>query len=522
MVWLLLLPLCLWTVGLHAVDISRILVFVTLLILLVPRWRPYFFVPLELSKWQERILLTYLCFYPLLISLQHIVRLYNGGHGVDTLTFVQTLQSFAEGKALTSSIVDLDKIHFLKHHFSPVLYVPAALTFLHIPAHISLFIVGFICVSLTLAFSYMFLRSLDYNKALALLGTALLAANYNFRHSIGWTYRPETMVYPFLVLGMYFWIKQRHWLVALCLLATFTAKETFFIYGIFFCLMAGIIYFTRDRHSKSQSQKYTIKILPYIVVLCIALGGFVSYFLIKDSLTGIEHSDSYNRPVELIVGLSDLQDIQFWTRRLYWLFLLFLPFLAFPLFYRKSWIYLLLPAAPISLILVSGFSQMQKPLDYWTAFPTLLIFLVAAMSLPKWRPEWRKQFPVGLAMLLIFIAYSWSGWKPLSIVRKYFTQDQALDLSPLRALPRDSKILLTDYSEGHFARISNRFHLTTLRYIIPDHKSFKNILDSFDYVVLNPEHRKITVYPPEIQKRLVLCKEAPKLHIYCRKGSYSK
>ena len=395
--WLLLLPLCLWTVGLHALDISRVLVFLALLILLVPRWRSYFFRPLEFSPWQKRILFVSLCFYPILLSLQHIVRVYNGGHGVDSLIFIQTLQSFAEGKGLSTSIIDTNKIHFLKHHFSPILYVPGLLTFLQIPAHISLYIVGCICVSLSLYFLYIFLRSLEYSKSLALFGVALLAANYNFRHSLWWTYRPETLVYPFVILAMFFWVKQKHWLVALCLLVTFTAKETFFIYGIFFCLMAGLLYLTKENRSK-------IKIVPYLVVFCIALGGFVSYFLIKDSLMGIEHSDPYNRPVELIVGLRDLQDPEFWTRRIYWLFLLFLPFLAFPLFYRKGWLYLLPAASPISLILVSAFSQMQKPLNYYTAFPSFTRFFGCSYIFSKMEAAMEKSASCGAG--LAFTLYS--------------------------------------------------------------------------------------------------------------------
>ena len=124
---------------------------------------------------------------------------------------------------------------------------------------------------------------------------------------------------------------------------------------------------------------------------------------------------------------------------------------------------------------------------------------------------------MGLALLLLCIAYSGSGFRPLSIIRKYFSEKQALDIRSLKSLPKDSKILLTDHSEGHFMTLSNRFHLTGIRFILPEDKSFKEVLDNFDYVVLNPEHKKITVYPPEIQKRVKLCKEAPKIHIYCRK-----
>ena len=515
--WILLWPLFLWTVGIfHAVDAGRILAIVFTLIFLVKRWRPHWMAPLELSPMQQKLCLLYLILYPLLIALQHFVRFYNGGQGVDGTAFIQIIQRFAEGEGLSSTLADTQAVYYLRHHFSPILYVPAVLSLLPIPAHISFILFGCITTGLILFIFYHLLKSLNYTKTVALLGTVLLAANYNLRHTFEWSYRPETFVYPFLVLSMYFWVKTRHWLAALSLLLSCMGKETLFPYAILFCCMAGVRFY---QEYQGREKIGFPSILPYLIVLAITLPAFFIYFFAREPFLGLTHEYAYNRPVELIASAKQLLIPEFWTERFKWLLMLFLPLLGFPLYFVRGWLYLLPALSAVGIVLVSAYKAPQSftvPLVHYTAIPTIVLFLATAYSLSKWKPLWTKKFPAGLAVLLVSLAYSFGGWKPLKTVYKYFHHQERLDITPIENLPKNSKILISSHGANLFALIPGRYHLLHAYLLRPEYKSFSSTIKDIDYLVLS-RRDFLTDFPREITEKVELCRENPQIRVYCFK-----
>ncbi len=520
--WLLFVPLYLWLLGIfHAVDFGRALVLIVGLLFLVKRWRAHCLAPLQMNSLQEKLLWLYIILYPILLFIQHVVRLYEGGQGRDTLIFLQIVERFASSEGLSSTLLDPAPIHFLHHHFSPIMYIPGFLASLSVPTHIAFFICGYIAVTLTLFFFYIFLRQLDYTKTVALLGVVLLAANYNFRHSIEWTFRPETLVYPFIVLAMYFWIKRKHWLVNICLMLTFTGQETFFPYGIFFCFMAVFVFYREKEPLQYKN------ISPYLITTAIAFIGFIVYFLIKRQLTGITHEAPYNEPTRMIANMSDLLMPSFWVSRFYWIFLILLPLLAFPLYHLRYMRYFipLLPA--VGFIMISTHTK-TGPLDYYTAVPTLLLFLGTSVGLGQWKPLWKKSFPCGLAVLLVSIAYFFGGWKPLRTTYRYFTENKIQDLTPLiKRVPEKAKVLMSSSGAGMFGTMTNRFHLISNKYVNPDLKFYsrwftpsmrkrsQKELAKINYIALGP-YDTLKNFPKEITTKVKLCGKNEHVQLYCR------
>ena len=80
---------------------------------------------------------------------------------------------------------------------------------------------------------------------------------------------------------MYFWVFGKYKLSALSLLMTFTAKETFFLFGLGFCFMVAV-----DALWKRKKYSFSA-ILSYSLVFVIGIIGFFMYFLFKAEWTGL-------------------------------------------------------------------------------------------------------------------------------------------------------------------------------------------------------------------------------------------
>ena len=200
--------------------------------------------------------------------------------------------------------------------------------------------------------------------------------------------------------------------------------------------------------------------------------------------------------------------------RLYWLFLLFLPVLALPLWFPKSWYKMLAIAPAIGIILLNTGQSMLGHLDYYTAFPTLYIFLISAMCLKEYKTHLQKAFPIVLALVLMALSHSFGGWKPSKIIAKNLIKGDYFNTEVFSFIPKGAKVLVTSHSIGYFNEIPNRFHLIFSHHIKENLPSYQKTLKELKYLIIEDSKESIKQFPESLRKKLILLHKDEKLSIY--------
>ena len=84
--WLLVIIPYSWLLAIvHHVDVARFTLILVILFLLIKQCRPYLYESMDFSPFQKKLLTLYLFLYPILIGLQHLIRIYTADHGIDIM-----------------------------------------------------------------------------------------------------------------------------------------------------------------------------------------------------------------------------------------------------------------------------------------------------------------------------------------------------------------------------------------------------------------------------------------------------
>ncbi len=562
----IILPPLFWLIGLHAPDISKILLVLMGLSVCFPKGRKLLTNDFTFTKYHKKFFIFYLSLFPILITLQHIVRIYNGSHGTDFVFFTEPVERFAQNQGLTIRMNMQYASSYFYHHFSPVLYLPALLVLLHIPAPIALIIFGFLSITLTFYFLYKLLLHLNFDKTLALFLLLCISANFNLRHSLQWCIRTETFAYPFIISAMLQWLKKNHFWAIISILLTFLAQENYFIYGLFFCIMVFVdigLSWGINKNKSGRSDYRKRDLFAYILLFLTSLIGIYIYLLYKDIFFKPSINKSvYENPTSMLIHPSQLLKGTFYSDRLVWGYFFFLPFLFLPLLYPQSWFYCIPALGGIALSLFSNLKQMLGTFDHYANYPSLLIYMGVLSAFSMYKPNreskisklkynnrltyfkrvfiWflekikffqleyknRKEYlslkkspPLFALLLLITIPFLYSGTKSSAILFKFFfggKAEQKLDLSPLMELPQNSQILVHKESAGFFSLLPNRFHLFDTIGLEIASQGFYETTKNFNYIVLRNKE-DLSELPDYLSNQVYLCKDNSVIFVYCRK-----
>jgi uncharacterized membrane protein len=475
----------LWAFGVHVSDLARIIVVIFVGLAL---WRPEFRqIDLPESKWLKRSLVFFIVSFLFYVTLLQIWQTELGRQGIDFAIFTQAIDSISRKGAPVTSLVGMEWRNFIWHHFSPILYVPGLLGFVGMPAYVAGSLVHGVAVSLgALAFWLTARKVFNHSSAWSLAALTILLVNPSFRHGVLFAIHDEIFALPFLGFAYYGFLSKRHSLAMFCLLGMMLAKESMFVVAAAFGVMALI----ESRNDQS------IPRTSYLVIVILGVGAFLGYAFLQPAILGksFEHSDKLATMDELLRG-------DWLIAKAWYVTFLFLPFLAFPLWQRRS-LFLIIPALPlVGLSLVSRFYAMWQPLNYYGVVPTYIMGFACLVGLGR-GIRWKLN---GSAVaLLVALGFCWSGKKPLRTGIDYFREPHVAP-AQLVAIPSDAKVIASPPAALMLYRVEMIWRLWTANRYPPE---------DFDYIVtLRREEAEIG---KALMQRSRPCIEADPWVVRCR------
>lgn len=376
-VMLLNASLCLpwlWLLGVHVADLSRILTVLCLVCLLAQRGRGLACEGSESRLWKA--LSPYASFFPLACAIFLAARAVLGSISLDFSIFVQVIDSLARTGTASTSLLGADWQNFFGHHLDLQLWLPAAAVRLGMPPLNAALGLHFLAISLTIYF-----LGLSISKhPLRVFLLALFAMLPIFRHSFFWSIHDDIFALPFMAASWYFWRKGNYRTLALNLILLCLCKETMGLWVAGFSFAAYI----------------WDKRISHLIFFLLGIFVFCFYVFAQPLLLG----KSFDH-ISKISTLSQFFDGQILLEKLSFLLGLIIPFvlLVSSLRIQLKDLVLLLPALPfIGMIMVSNFSEMWKPLNYYGVIPslTLLLFCIDMIK--------RKDLRISFGRLALIIS----------------------------------------------------------------------------------------------------------------------
>ena len=430
----------LWVAGVHTNDLARFLVVALVAALVMARIRGIGsdFEAFSPTKLCLVGMVVSLLFYGIFLLTEPLLSVYVGSHGIDFAIFSQVVDSISRRHAPLTSLISLEWRNFLTHHFVPFLYVPAVLVDLGFSAYASISIVHAVCGIGSGVLFYVFARELNYSSKLSLCFTLLVFVNPTVRHGLFFGVHDEVFSLPFLMFALVAWQKRWASATALALLGAATTKESLAFVGIAMIAMIFIESFRGSRVALlGQSRiKMSRRDLMVLSVTTLLLGAFaLSYFFLQPVLFGkaFDH-------LSKVASIHDLLQHQNVLAKLWFLVFLLIPLLFVPIFTLRDW-HLYLPAVPmLGMILISGFSEMWLPMNYYGIVPTFLLAagsLVAASRSLRIQQLIQSRWCLALALCL---AFSWSGKKPVKTILRAINAP-LLTEQQLERIPSSAKVI---------------------------------------------------------------------------------
>lgn len=431
----LLIPVC-WLFGVHVSDPVRVIIFITVVALLFPKFRHLLLNFKTLSQFQSRLLLIFIIIYPVLICAQHLIRVYAGSQSINFAYRSQVIDNVVNQGGLYSSILssDFSLQNWLTHHFNPVLVIPGLLGFIGVPAYLSQIIFLMIILSIVAVVIYKILLLRNYSREVIFIPIVIFFSIYSVRHPLTFGIEDEFFALPFIALAFLYLFKHNFGISCLFILLTFTVKESFFLLGISWGAL-GIMLYYKDMLQLSKTDIY------YSIALII-LGAtfFVLYIFGHEILFGKVYEHLHKAG-----GLDSLFDSEIIFDKLYHFVLLFFPFLFFPFIYRKCLI-LLIPAIPFILLMFYS-NYMYQATDYYAVIPSFVIFISCVYFLPEKDNRVLKSVRPGILILILSIAFIHGTWKPAKILAEAdsgtFSYRSDVESAGIYINSKDDKVLVS-------------------------------------------------------------------------------
>ena len=499
------LPL-LWVSGIHVNDLARILVPLLLVLGLVHRQVRK--VPFPEGKIVRSLLSLFVLAFVFFTASQPILEAYLGRPSIDFAIFSQVVDSISRRGAPMTSLIGMEWRNFLSHHFAPFLYVPGLLSSLGIPAPVSVSLVHCASVALSgLALGLTARRVFHFSTTFSWLAVTLLYANPTFRHGVLFGVHDELYALPFIGFAYLSWLQDRPRLAAVLLLGATLCKENLFLVVAAFGAMATLDLRARQTSGRGGGAQAAptagIKDqLLYGAMVAYGLAGFFSYVYLQPFLMGraFDHADK-------LANLAELTRLDWLGAKAWFVFLLGLPFLGYPLWKRASW-HLLLPALPlIGLVLVSRFDEMWKPFNYYGILPTYSSGFASLIAFGRSRSDRSPaRIPAYTLALLIAVAFCWSGKKPARQIAGAFGASFVTP-AQLSFIPEDAKVIAGPAGALMLLRTAIVWRLWSANRTPPE---------AFDFIVTLPEEE--LEIGTVLRERSEPCAETGPWRIRCRRG----
>lgn len=499
--WLTVLFPVLWVSGLHVNDLARVGAVVLLGFLI------YFGKNLpapgqDFGPGTVRSFIFFLAACSVFVFTEPLLSVYAGSHGIDFAIFTQVVDSIHRfGKPVTS-LVSMDWMNFISHHFAPILYVPASLVMAGLPSFVAISLVHGLGVVAAGWLFYLLSRALKFSSLTSLMFTTLLFANPTVRHGLFYGVHDEIFALPFLMLAFLSWQTGRIVLTCIALLLAALCKESLSAVGI--ALIATII--IDDRFLGRRSQTLSRRDFGLLGAVAALLGLlFVGYFFLQPMFTG-KSFDHINK----LGSLSELTRWDILQGKIGFYIFLLLPLLCLPLWAFRSW-HLFLPSVPLlGIIFVSRFSDMWSPLNYYGVVPSFLLYAGALVTIarsPRLKDSLKQP---ALVALLICIAFSWSSKKPLRTIINVLRLP-TYSAEQLSLIPSEARVI---------ASPAAALFLFRTKFIWRLGNAGVNPPENFDFVV-----RKINdleEIDPPLMSLLEFCHRDTLWEIYCNRKSMLK
>ncbi len=494
---ILVFLLVLWLVGIHVSDLSRVIAVSTLVFLAFVSYQRYEgalgdeHAP---SKAFDCFLKIFCVIYVVLIPIYLISKVYAGTHGIDFAIFSQVIEhAWPRGK-FESSLISSEVVNFMGHHFVPIFIIPGLFGYFGVPAYVSGPFFHGAAVALGAYGIFRLGQLLKFPQQLSLLLTVIILMNPSIRHTLFWGIHDETLAFGIIPWIYIFWLQDKtRWVI--CLLGvTFLTKESMFLFGAMFCVMA----ITCGYFGMGPKMMPRKKMIPYVLVFFSAIFGFVGYVFLQPYIWG-KNFDFLNRlgSLEYFLKASTLYE------KGIWLVYLFLPVVFLPLWNIRTLAYLL-PATPlIAMVLVSGFSGMHEFNNYYSAIPSLIIALAAMLSLQFY--DWRSKkllSPVAI-LIMMSMALSFASNKPTKDLIKNLTGTH-YDGQDLQFIPDESEVIVTEASALFLLRCKKIYRLWIANQSNPN----------FDFIVT--KHGEESDVSQTLARHASVCKRTDKWVVWCR------
>ena len=390
-------PVALWLVGAYADDAARIVAGVSLIGFVLTRKT----VPARPRPGLTLALNVGWISAPAIVAVHQLAKVLAGRQGIDFAIFAQVVHAIASSGVPTTTLLGPEPVNFLAHHFAPILYVPGGLSFLGLPAPVSLVLVHGACFGAALWGLHRFCLVLGLDRTLAAAWTFALALAPSVRPEMLWGVHDELFALPLLAWA-FVALAQRRPMLSLGLAAACSlAKESFFAVPMLWSVLVVLeLRASGTRVTRGQALALTGASLGSA-----ALGAF--YVFGQPLWLGAEfhHFDKF--------GAAAWEPGALRTKLLFLLSLV-VPLAGLPLTTKRGLAFCL-PAMPFLLLgLVASDPEMYRPTGYHAVLPQFVLGFAGALGLRALRlPSGRV--PVALALLLS-AQLTWGAhglWKPL-------------------------------------------------------------------------------------------------------------
>jgi uncharacterized membrane protein len=175
----------------------------------------------------------------------------------------------------------------------------------------------------------------------------------------------------------------------------------------------------------------------------------------------------------LLISFSDLLNFNIIKDKLWYLFMLLLPFLFFPLLNKKAFLFAI-PSFPFLLFsMASKVPNFYQPGVYYGDIPTIIFAVASLAGLKKSYPQYLINMKSSLAIILICISFVFSEWSPLRIIAKSLSKEY-VSLNNFAGIPKSSNILA---SESLIPLLPNYNSISTIEF-----ENYKYI--NYDFLVI--------------------------------------
>ena len=403
-----------WASGQFAEDLSRVLLGIVVVIAVWAR-------TITAPSWAAPAFRALLCATPMLVLAHGWSRVLAGRMGIDFALFSQCVHSISTTGLPMTSLLGLEPVNFLTHHFAPILYLPGALAFVGVDAPLALLLAQAIAFAASLLGLHVAARRLGLGELESAAWTLVIALSPNVRPELLWGVHDEVLSVPFVIWGFVALLSGRPVLSMVLVLASALGKESYFALAPLWCFVVW-------RWTRPPAR--VLIWCGVIAAISIAGGAF---YVFGQPIWADKPFDHFGKLAPTAATLGSTLGARGLFLLSFFAGVFFLPLLS-----ARARLLCLIAAPFIGLGLIAEDTEMYRLTGYHSIVPQVLLGLAGAVGLADAGPRLKRVVPLLLAALLL-LQLSWNArslWKPAreAVAQRWYPAPQ------LSALPRDELI----------------------------------------------------------------------------------